>query len=214
MDGIVGPAIGAGGRTLAVILRRNNWKRKASLKLSATTTDVGAETVFEVTLENPRGNLDSVEVSSITPRIRIHDQSCGDPEFVKFSRSPYAGFPKFPIALAPGESKTWSAKVLRRDVLQQYEQESHRAMKRTWGDQRFEEFLELERRAEAFRKRNTFMGKLARVLHAVDDTGPGILLQVNTKQDGEFTSSELHLTATNLVDRCRSAWKNTCSDAR
>lgn len=206
MDGILSQALGAGGRVLSSVVRRQPPKRKASVTLKVGTLRRRSSTVIELLLENPRNSLNAVEVQSIVPLLRIHDQSCGEPEFIRLRQRPYNCYPKLPIPLAPGESIRWEAEIHNEDVREQQEEKTREAMQRIWGKPHLEDIEAAEQKAQEFRQQSTVMARFARCLHAIEDTSPRLVLLVSTKQDGEFRSKSFTLSEKTVTERIRCAW--------
>lgn len=207
MDGVIGPTVAAGGRIAAAALRRSKLTRKASLRLSIEIVDLDGDPVVTMTLENPRKNLDSVVITAITPMIRIHDQSCGEPEFLSIRKGQYGESPACPFTVSPGETVRWQARFRVRDVRDLQDKYTSEAMQRTWGEDRYEEYLDAERQATELRNELTRKGRLARTLHAIEDPSPQLLYRVATKNDGEFRSSFFRPVQSTAWSRLKSAWQ-------
>ncbi|TFC61749.1 hypothetical protein [Cryobacterium sp. TMB1-7] len=207
MSGVIGPAVVAGGRIAAAVLRRPSLKRKASLKLSIEVVDLGGDPVVSVILANPRKNLDPVEVTAMSPMIRIHDQSCGEPEFLQIRRGQYGESPPFPFSVFPGATVKWQTQLRMRDVKDLHKKYTSDAMLKTWGENRYSEFLEAELQMAELLKQAGRKGRLARALHALENPSCNLLYRVSTKSDGEFTSPLFRPLQSVVWNRLKDAWE-------
>lgn len=207
MDGVIGPAVVAGGRIAAAALRRPKFSRKASLRLSIEVIDLDGGPVVTMTMKNLRKNLDSVVVTAITPMIRIHDQGCSEPEFLPIRKGQYGQSPACPFTVDPGEVVRWQARFRVGDVRDLQDRYTSEAMRKTWGKYSYEGYLDAERQATELRSQLTSKGRLARTLHAIEDPSPQLLYRVVTKNDGEFRSSFFRPAQSTAWSRLKAAWK-------
>lgn len=208
MDSVMGPAISAGGRVVASIIKTKRARRKASLRIEveAIPGDPTANVVLSLT--NPRKNLDDVIVEKIQMFVRVHDESCAEPEYKSVYRGVFGGTPRLPLCIQVGQTQTWRAGFNVLEVRGQWSRHVEDAMLRTWG----EEHLAQMRDVGSVRSTSNVGGggvlaRLSRVMRSIDDVGPTMKAIVKTRHDGEFESRSFHLKP-DIWSRIKSAYNS------